>query len=78
MQSHMNQIPSIADGGNPSALSGYTCTRVYVHMASDVLDLIEFLHRFSYVNTDPYECVLVFGKIAQSVRQWIIPRRDST
>ncbi len=38
------------------------------------LDLIEYLHRFSYAHTNSHECILVLGKIAQSVRWWIIPR----
>jgi hypothetical protein len=63
MQSHMIQIP-IVDGGNPSALGGYACTRVYVNVTSDILKLIEFLHRFSYVHTDSHKCNLVLGKIA--------------
>jgi hypothetical protein len=73
MQSHMIQIP-IADGGNPSALVGFACTRAYVCVASDVLDLIEFLHRFKNLHTDSHGCILVFGKMAQSMKWWIIPQ----
>jgi hypothetical protein len=77
MQSHMSQIP-IADGGNPSVLGGYTCTRAYVCVGSDILDLIDFLHRFACVHTNSHKCILVFGKIAHSVRWWIIPHRNFT
>ncbi len=64
-------------GQNPSVLGGYACTRVNVCVASDILDLIEFLHRFSYVHTNSHEYILVLGKIAQSVRWWIIPHRNT-
>jgi hypothetical protein len=65
MQSHMIQIP-IADGENPSVLGAHACMRVNVCAASDFLDLIESLYRFSYVYTSSHKCILVLGKIAQS------------
>jgi hypothetical protein len=61
--SHIIQIP-IADGENPSVLSGYACTKVYVHVGSDDLDLIVFLCSFSYAHTNFHKCIIVLGKIA--------------
>jgi hypothetical protein len=62
-------------GQNASVLGGYACMRVYVRVAFDVLDLIELLHRFSYVHTNSPECILVLGKIAHLVRWWNIPHQ---
>jgi hypothetical protein len=76
-KNHMFQIP-IADGGDPSVLSGYVCMRVYVRMTSDALDLIEFLLRFSHAHTNSHEFILVHGKIVHLVRWGIIPHRKST
>jgi hypothetical protein len=66
----MIQIP-IADEENPSVLGGYTCMRVYVCMASDLLDFIELLHRLSYAHTNSHKCILVLGKMAHLVRWWL-------
>jgi hypothetical protein len=67
----------IADGGNPSALGGYACTRVCTRVASDVWDLIELLHEFSCIHTNFHKYILVIGNIDQLVRWWIVPCRNS-
>ncbi len=39
------------------ALGGYACARVYVCVATDILDFIEFQHRLLYVNIDSHKCI---------------------
>ena len=67
-------------GEHPSALSGHDCKRVYVHEEALTIGfLLNFVTRSSYVSIDSHEYFFVYGEmIVQSMRWWIIPRKNNS